>query len=148
MSTILAAIDFSPVCGCVTAEAAGLARAMGSRVVLLHVEPPEPDFVGYETGPQSVRDAVAHEAMGHLDKLHAIRDELKGEGVEASALLVQGGIIEKVLDEASRVEASYIVLGTHGHGALFHLLLGSVSEGIIRKAPCPVVIVPSQKKSR
>jgi len=39
-----------------------------------------------------------------------------------------------------------ILLGSHGHGALYHLLIGSVSEGVIRKASCPVIIIPSKKQ--
>ncbi|MGL5938967.1 MAG: universal stress protein, partial [Waterburya sp.] len=38
-----------------------------------------------------------------------------------------------------------IVLGSHGHGAVYRTLVGSVSEGIIHKASCPVLIVPAKK---
>jgi nucleotide-binding universal stress UspA family protein len=38
------------------------------------------------------------------------------------------------------------MLGSHGHGALFHLLIGSVSEGVIRQASCPVIIVPAKMR--
>ena len=59
--------------------------------------------------------------------------------------MIQGGVADKLLDEARKLKAGWIILGSHGHGALHHALLGSVSQAIIKHAPCPVVIVPSPK---
>ena len=143
MKTILAPIDFSDVTGAVVESAAGIARAFQASLYLLHVEPPDPDFVGYGPGPQSVRDTVAGKIHEEHHQLQEVESELKSKGVDVHALLVQGPTAEKILQEANRLRVEMIVIGSHGHGALKKLLVGSVAEGILRKVPCPVLIVPS-----
>lgn len=147
MKTILVPLDFSPVSEAVLETVKVFAVAHNAEVVLLHVEAPEPDFVGYGPGPQVVRHAVAEKISEHHEKMHAMRDGLKEAGVEAKALVIQGGTVDKILEEAKRLEADLIILGSHGHGAVFDLLVGSVTDGVIRKATVPVVVVPSQLAS-
>jgi nucleotide-binding universal stress UspA family protein len=47
-----------------------------------------------------------------------------------------------------RCKADFIVMGSHGHGALYNLLIGGTASGVIQKAPCPVVIVPTHKTEK
>jgi nucleotide-binding universal stress UspA family protein len=143
MKTILAPIDFSDVTGAVVESAAGIAKAFQASLYLLHVAPPDPDFVGYEPGPQSVRDTVAGKIRKEHHQLQELESGLKTKGVDVHALLVQGATVEKILQEAKRLQAELMVIGSHGHGALQKLLMGSVAQGILRKAPCPMLIVPS-----
>ena len=142
MKTILAALDFSDVTDRVVEVASSLARAYGATLYLLHIEPPEPDFVGYEPGPQHVREMVAAEAICHFKEEHTLRDRLRGEGIDVQSLVIQGPAAEKILDEAERLNVDIVVVGTHGHGAVYHLLLGSVGEGVVKHATCPVLVVP------
>jgi nucleotide-binding universal stress UspA family protein len=148
MTTILVPVDFSPSDQAVTACAEDLARRLRAKMVLLHVEAPEPDFIGYQVGPQTVRDAVARSVHGDAQTLHALRDRLRGQGREVESLLIQGPTVEKIVDEAIRLKVDYIVMGSHGHGNLFELVVGSVSDGVIRRAPCPVVLVPHARDKK
>ncbi len=145
--TILVPLDFSNVTDAVANIAETIAKAHHAKVVLLHVEPPEPDFVGYEPGPQHVRDNVAHQVTEDHEALHAIRDRLQNEGIDTDVLIIQGPIVEKILSEAKRLNIDHIVIGSHGHGALYHLLVGSVCEGILKGTACPVTVVPAPKDS-
>jgi len=138
----LAAIDYSAVSEAQLAHTTRLARAEGATVYLLHVEPPEPDFMGYDAGPEHVRAAVARDALEHHAALRAMKATLVAQGVDAHALVIQGPAAEKILDEAARLGADLIVLGSHGHGALHQLALGSVSSAVSHAAPCPVLLVP------
>lgn len=147
MNTILAALDFSDVTDRVVEVASSLARAYGATLYLLHVEPPEPDFVGYEPGPQHVRELVAADAIRHFKEEHTLRDRLRSEGLEVHSLVIQGPAAEKILDEAERLNADLIAVGTHGHGAVYHILLGSVGEGVVKRAACPVLVVPMAQNS-
>ena len=142
MNRILVAIDFSPIAEVAVRYALSLAQSLGIQLTLLHVAAPDPDFVGYEAGPQSVRDARAHELRAEHVELQQTAAELRATGVEVEALLVQGETVEMILHEAEKLNADLIVLGSHGHGRIFEALVGSVSDGVIRNAKCPVVIVP------
>ncbi len=141
MKTILASIDFSEVTPRVLELAANLARATGARLRMLHVVPPEPDFVGMEVGP-------AHERQWMAKDIRAARDEARSlaariDGVEVDEHVVQGSILDTILEQASEHDVDLIVLGSHGHGALFRALVGSTSEGVLRKAGRPVLVVPA-----
>jgi len=61
------------------------------------------------------------------------------------ALHIQGSIPDEILALAREHGATLIVMGSHGHGALYHLLVGSVTTAILKEAPCPVLIVPSDR---
>ena len=121
-------------------EACFLARGLGAHLWLLHVEPPEPDFVGYDVGPQSVRDGVAEDAHKHHRQLQEWAERARLREVECTSLLLQGPTVKTLVAKAEELEARYIVVGSHGHG-LKQLILGSVSDGLLRKAHCPVVVV-------
>jgi nucleotide-binding universal stress UspA family protein len=141
---VLIALDFSAATSRVMATAARIAAARSSRFWLLHVVAPEPDFVGYDVGPATVRRQVAAEAGDHKTRLEQLATELRASGCEVTALIMQGATVDTVLREAGRLEAEFIVVGSHGHGAVHELLFGSVSEGIVRKSTCPVLIVPAR----
>jgi nucleotide-binding universal stress UspA family protein len=140
---ILAAVDFSPISEAVVEQAAQLAEAFSAELTLVHVAAPDPDFVGFEVGPQTVRDARAHELRDEHRNLQTIAEDLRNRSLSAHAVLIQGPAVEKILAEGARVGADVIVIGSHGHGALFRVLLGSVSEGVVRAAHCPVLVVPA-----
>ncbi len=144
MKTILTAVDFSDVSDKLITQTRIMAKAFGATVFLVHVEAPNPDFVGYEGGPQHVRDEAAIIAGAHHDAIHQLRDNLRADDIEAHGIVIQGPTVDKILDEASRLPADLIIVGSHGHGALLHLLLGSISEGVVKNAKCPVLVVPSR----
>jgi nucleotide-binding universal stress UspA family protein len=145
MRRILVPVDFSDVTDAVIDAAVRLAQAFESSLCIVHVVPEEPDFVGYEPGPQSVRDAEADALQTKHQRLEAIKDSLAGRGLDVEALLVQGPTLEKLLEKASQLDANLVIMGSHGHTALYELLVGSITEGVLRRAPCPVLIVPSRE---
>jgi nucleotide-binding universal stress UspA family protein len=146
MNGVLACIDFSPVTDRVVREAERLVRADGQgRLILLHVAPPDPDFVGYDVGPQNVRDSRAEKLRRVHAELGRRADELRGRGVDAHAVLVEGATVDTILEKAREVGATTIVVGSHGHGRLYDALAGSVSGGVLRGATRPVLVVPSRE---
>lgn len=146
IENIVVAVDFSAVTDRVLEQAEFLARALDSRLWLIHVAAPDPAFVGYEAGPQTVRDGVAAHIHEHHREIQEKADVLRQKGIEATALHVQGPTVEKILSEAGKLGAELIVMGSHGRGALYRALLGSVSEGVLRGARCPVHIVPARER--
>lgn len=144
MRSILLAVDFSAVTSRAAEQVAEIARAFSSRVCVLHVAAPDPAFVGWEPGPEVVRHQRAASLREEHRKVQEIAQKLRDGGIDAHALLVQGPTVDTILERAQRVAADLIVVGSHGHGALYRALLGSVSEGIVRAAACPVLIIPSR----
>ena len=146
MKTIVAALDFSDVTNDLLEVARKMALAHQATLYLLHVEPPEPDFVGYEPGPEHVRNSVAQEAIRHFKEENTFRNELRAAGIDAHSLVIQGPTAEKVVSEAESLNAEMIIIGSHGHGPVYRVVMGSVGQAIITHADCPVLIVPSKQK--
>ena len=144
MKTLLVCVDFSEGTDRLLAQAARLAWTFNERIVLLHVAQPEPEFVGFDPGPDSVRDQMATQYHREHQRVQAEGDDLRECGLAVETLCVQGPTAETILDHAKRLDADMVLLGTHGHGALHHLMAGSVCQAVIRKATCPVLLVPSQ----
>lgn len=147
MGHVLATVDFSDLTQTIIEQAARLGRALECPVTLLHVAAPNPDFVGFEAGPDTVRDARAKELRDEHRDLLELATSLREQGVDAKALLVEGSTVETILREATRLSADLIVIGSHGHGALYEALVGSICEGVVRKATCPVLVVPHNRSS-
>lgn len=142
MKTILVPIDFSDGTHQVLTAATHLAHKEDAEVHLVHVAAPDPDFVPYDAGPQVVREQVAEDLREEHRELQKLAADLSESGIKASARMVQGATVETILELAEKDGADCIVMGTHGHGALHRLVLGSVAEGVIRSAQCPVLVVP------
>src|SRR5262245_54798649 len=111
MHHVLAAIDFSQFTDHVIDGAARLAKALRGRLWVLHVTAPDPDFVGYDTGPPSAIESRVVELRDEERALAAIADRLRAEGLDVTALLIEGPTVETILEQARRHSADLIVLG-------------------------------------
>ncbi|MGA3170643.1 MAG: universal stress protein [Chthoniobacteraceae bacterium] len=140
MKTILVPVDFSDVTGKVVETAAAIAGAFGSRVILVHVTEPEPQFVAYDPVPMPVPTAVIGDVQANRQQLEALKGKF-GAG-DVLAIPVLGTPREEILNLARKHNATLIVIGSHGHGALYQLFVGSVTAAILKEAPCPVLVVP------
>ena len=120
---------------------------MSAQVWILHNAEPAPDVLEFRADPQAARDSLAEKFHREHRQIQEIAKRLRKEGLEATALLVHGPTVEVILKEASDLDVDMIVVGSHGRGAVFHLIMGSVSEGILRKSRCPVLIVPTRKSA-
>lgn len=142
---LLVAIDFSPV----TDEIVRYVREMGiktkPKIWVIHVVQPEPDFVGYEVGPQTERDFIAKKFHEKHIKLQEVAKTMTDDSFPVIPLLLQGPTIKTILEEAERLEANMIVAGSHGHGMMYNILVGSVSNGLLKNSPIPLLIVPAIK---
>jgi nucleotide-binding universal stress UspA family protein len=147
MKTILVPVDFSAATSRVCAAACDLARLMKGRVVLLHVVAPPPvimnDYYAFDTGHMA--QAMAAVGKSATLKLGALARRL-GRRCPVQSLQVTGQPVGAILAKASALKAAYVVLGSHGHGAMFDLIVGSTAHGILRKARCPVLVVPMGRR--
>ena len=66
--------------------------------------------------------------------------------VRASTRIVDGSPVDQIERGAAEIKPSFIVMGTHGRSGLGRALMGSVAEGVVRRAPVPVMIVPPERR--
>lgn len=140
---LLVPIDLSAVSQRVIDAAASLARVYGAELWLLYVSDLDPSAL---QGPDAseARDEVAHGQRADHRTLQGHARALREQGLQATALMVQGAIDTSILREANRLQADMIVMATHGHGAMFDLFVGSVSRAILQVSRVPVLMVPGR----
>jgi nucleotide-binding universal stress UspA family protein len=142
MKTILVPVDLSAATSRVCAAACELARLMKGRMVLLHVVAPPPiimnDYYAFDTGHMA--QAMAAVEKSATAKLRTLARRL-AKRCRVQTVQVTGQPVGAILTKASALKAAYIVLGSHGHGAVFDLIVGSTTHGVLRKARCPVLVV-------
>jgi nucleotide-binding universal stress UspA family protein len=145
MKCVLAAVDFSDSTDDVIEQAALLARSCSARLWLVHVAAPDAEWADNDVRLRSTRDARATELRDEHRTLQAVAERLRAEGLETAALLVQGPTVETLLEQAAKTEADIVVVGSHSHGAVYRAIVGSVSEGMLRRSDRPVLVVPSRR---
>lgn len=146
MRRILACVDPAEPCEALLSCARDLCGSDGE-LVILHVSAPDPEFVGYGIGPESVRQAVAHELRSEHRQVQEMAKQVSREGLSVTPLTVQGPAVEKISEQAARLGSDFIVLYSKRHGALHDLIAGSVARGVLKRAEVPVVLVPLDRGS-
>ena len=146
MKRIVAALDFSNATPRVLETAGGLAKAYGAELYLLHVLEPEPTYTAYGFTPDefpaihTFQEEARKRAKQKLDEAAAQLPE----GVSVVTEEVgEGSPLQAVLEFVQEKDADLVVLGSHGHGVVASLLIGSVAEGMVRKAVVPTLVVPA-----
>ena len=142
MKNILVAVDFNKNDQLLIEKANELASAFDSKLWLVHIAAPEPDFVGYKVGPQYIRDSRADELKSEHKLLQKYKSDLKRNGIEAEGLLVQGATIVMILEESKKLNVDLIIAGHHHNSFIYKALTGSVSGRVVRDSKIPVLIVP------
>lgn len=139
---ILVAIDFNDSIGELISYAEGIASKFESKIWVLHVAAPNPDFVGYEPGPQYIRDFRAEELREEHRKLQNICDAFITPEIECEALLIQGSTVESVIEEAEKLQCDLLIVGTHKHSFFYNLLSENVSLELLKKTDIPLLAIP------
>ncbi len=146
MKTVLAPIDFSSISERVLDEAIEIARGIGGRLVLLNVVVAPAIVVSKFAQPPGVAGFSLQAEKDAGERLLVLQRQLRDQGVTAHAVHQVGLPGECILEQAERLVADYIVMGSHGHGALYDLIVGSTTKRVLKQARCPVVIVPPATK--
>ena len=138
---ILVPVDFSLRSTAALAHAAALAEAFSASITLVHTFELPRSLSAIVPGSTAEGDAddIRAAARSNMDGLvSALRD--RGIAM-VDAVIESGSPIDTILALAKRGDYQMIVMGTHGRSGLKRLLLGSVAEGVLRSAPCPVVTI-------
>lgn len=148
MKTILVPVDFSSVTAQVCDAARTLADLIKARLVFLHVvQTPSfmmNDYYAFDTG--SMTELMAAGEKAARKKLLALGRRYDKGSRRVQTVQITGSPVASILSQAAASKATYLVIGSHGHGAVFDLLVGSTTHGVLRKASCPVLVVPAASK--
>lgn len=138
--TILVTTDLSEASFTGLVEAAKLARELGSRVTLLYVVEdtlpplmPGASVVEWrrilEHHRESAQEQIASCALQHFG------------GIDCRSEVRAGRPVEVILEAAADTDADLLVMASHGHGPVAQLVIGSTTDRVLRRSPCPVLIV-------
>ena len=143
---ILVPIDFSDNAAPVLEWSAHLAEEHGSALILLHAYHLPVEFQQMEGAylPPDFWSNVKAEAEQNLQRF---ADQLLEKGLAVEVVVREGYPATVIEEEVERQNADLVVIGTRGHTGLKHLLLGSVAERVVQKAPCPVLAVKTPPPS-
>ena len=144
---LLVAVDLSQATQTIVDKVEEITREYPAKVWIIHNALPEPDYVDFKVDPLAARENLAKKFHKEHRQIQDIADRLRKSGLDATALLVHGATVETILKEASELDVDMIVVGSHGRGAMYQLLVGSVSEGILHNSRCPILVVPTHKRT-
>ncbi len=142
LKNILVPTDFSEASECALRYGRALACAFHACLHLVHVIE---DFTVsawtsdvYVAALPTLREELEKDALEQLRRLLPVAER---DSLGAHVLLLAGSPFLEIVRYARAHEIDLIVMGTHGRGPVAHMLLGSVAEKVVRKAPCPVLTV-------
>jgi nucleotide-binding universal stress UspA family protein len=164
MKRILVPIDFSDATLRVIDLAQQLAKALDAEIHLVHVKEltaaAAPGTLGYglagmpELAPMSGVPLPVFDPMPETvpvdddeqSKLTDWQEKIAQSGVKVTLHEPTGAVVEEILNEADVANADLIVMGTHGHGAMYNLLVGGVTKGVLKRSTRPVLLVPGPRR--
>lgn len=135
---ILCPIDFSEFGKAANEYASVLAKSAGATIHYLHSSLPEVSYGSYAYVD------VEQEAAQNLKRLKEVVPTV--DGVSAEYCVEFGPPVDQIVKYAKENDVDLIVMGTHGRTGLRRMLMGSVAEGVVRKAECPVLAIKTDSK--
>lgn len=144
MKTLLVAIDFSDVSAKVLANAGELAKAFGATVHLVHGVEQLASF--YDIYGYTIPDVNTFEDQARDRAEKALAEKAASMGLPAEQVVtkvLEGPFLDSLLEYGQEVSADLLVLGSHGHGLVARVLLGSTAQRVLHRAEIPTLIVPA-----
>jgi nucleotide-binding universal stress UspA family protein len=141
LKRIVLPTDFSDTAAVALKYAKALAEAFGSALHVLHVlEDPLPGWKpsGHVSPVPIIRTNMEHDVDVQMAKLLT---DAERQRFQVKTATPWGSAFVEIIRYAKSNDIDLIVMGTHGNGPIAHMLLGSVAENVVRKAPCPVLTV-------
>ena len=136
---VLVPIDFSDYSKAALRYAVSFAKMFKAEMILVYVVEPviyPPDFSMGQIAIPSVNTEWDVKAKEELNKLAS--NEIPKE-IKVTTLIKTGKPFLEIIDTAAELDTDIIIIATHGHTGVEHILFGSTAEKVVRKAPCPVL---------
>ncbi len=136
---VLVPIDFSDYSKSALKYAVNFAKSFSAEIVLIYVVEPviyPPDFSMGQIAMPSMNSEWDERAKEELQKL--AKSEIPGESI-VKTIIKTGKPFVEIIETAKEENIDLIIIATHGHSGVEHILFGSTAEKVVRKAPCPVL---------
>ena len=135
---ILVPIDFSELSQKALVYAGACGERFGATVDLVHIAEPVPIFAGIDAVPIPVTDRKQLAILEH--RLAELAKELPPNSA-GRTIVRSGWALDEIISVAEELKTELIIVSSHGRSGLQRVLLGSTAEGIVRKAPCDVLVL-------
>lgn len=145
---ILVPVDFSERSLAGLTFAAQFAKEIGGRIIVLHVADLGPVMMTTGFGNYDSPSYIEAARRRSGDQMKAFLKRLRFDGVPVETLTIAGYCPAAIYETAIRKGADMIIISTHGRTGLRRAVIGSVAEGTVRHATCPVLVVPSFSRQR
>lgn len=146
---ILVATDFSPAAETAVAVAVSEARRDARPLTIFHSVQVMPVPVALDAGQTFAfpLEPTPPDVLARLDQDVCVQliECLDGYGLDGDCMVLHGPAIATIVETARTIDADLIVVGTIGRSGLKRFLVGSVAEGVVRQAPCSVLVVPPDR---
>lgn len=143
---ILVPSDFSEPARKALIYAAEFAVAYEAEIILCHVMEPPIYPVSISVGAVSVPPIGGEMRQHTTEQLELLRATELGDLIPSRTIVAEGKPFLEIIQLARSEDADMIIISTHGHTGLKHVLVGSTTEKVVRKAPCPVLCVREKEK--
>jgi nucleotide-binding universal stress UspA family protein len=152
MKRILIALDYDPTAQKVAEAGFAMAKAMGAEVTLLHVMVNQMMYASAyaDMGAWQIETLETLEALDILrqtsnDFLQKAKRHLGNKSI--NTINKEGDTAQQILQSATEISADCIVMGTHSQKWLENILMGSVTEEVLRKTTVPMFIIPTRMRN-
>lgn len=142
MVNIVLPIDFGDKTDQLVDGAMNFAKQVNGKIHVIHVAPSDIGFAIGDMGFQYFPEVEQNEIKEELLKLNSIQQRILAHDIPCEHILKQGLAKETILDYAKTVNADFIVMGSHGRSGVYDVFVGSLTKGLTKSSPIPVLVIP------
>ncbi|PKL83815.1 MAG: hypothetical protein CVV24_03185 [Ignavibacteriae bacterium HGW-Ignavibacteriae-3] len=146
LKNIIVPTDFSKVSATEFKYAKDFAEKMGATIHLINVMEKIPPFLQYGATNSSAAEEAEKAEQKCRERLEEIAEEIRDDSMLNIIPVFRKGIdYEEIISYSKEVKGDMIIIATHGRTGIFHTLLGSVAEKVIRYSNCPVLVISNEE---
>lgn len=147
MKRILVPIDFSDLTDRVMSVTADVARSCGAKVWLMHCIASSSSAAAIYEEPTMLPltgKLLTENSSGQYRELTRLTKSLQSNGIDAEMIFVCCNVVHEILSAVDELQIDLIIMGSHGHGALYDLFVGSTARSLLYSTKTPTLIVPGE----
>ena len=153
---VLIAVDYDPTAQKVAEQGFSLAKSMGAEVTLLHVITDSTYYTSTEFSPVLGIGGYIETAQIQMDTVDGLRNAAQHfldkttrhlEDTNIKTIVNEGDIADTILETSKKLKADVIVMGSHSQKWLENILVGSVTEEVLKETRIPLFLIPTKKRS-